>query len=84
MAIPGILMQLARNNPMIGQAKQMMGMLRTAQNPQAMLNQMVMNNPKLKEVMDLVNQYGGDPNKALEEVSKQYGVTSQDIYDLLK
>lgn len=62
----------------------MMGMLRTAQNPQAMLNQMVMNNPKLKEVMDLVNQYGGDPNKALEEVSKQYGVTSQDIYDLLK
>jgi len=62
----------------------MMGMLRTAQNPQAMLNQMMMNNPKLKEVMDLVNQYGGDPNKALEEVSKQYGVTSQDIYDLLK
>ena len=59
-------------------------MLRTAQNPQAMLNQMMMNNPKLKEVMDLVNQYGGDPNKALEEVSKQYGVTSQDIYDLLK
>ena len=62
----------------------MMGMLKTAQNPQAMLNQMVMNNPKLKEVMDLVNQYGGDPNKALEEVSKQYGISSQDIYDLLK
>ena len=59
-------------------------MLRTAQNPQMLLNQMMMNNPKLKEVMDIVNQYGGDPNKALEEVSKQYGVTSQDIYDLLK
>ena len=84
MAIPGILMQLARNNPMIGQVKQMMGMLKTAQNPQAMLNQMMMNNPKLKEVMDLVNQYGGDPNKALEEVSKQYGIAPQDIYDLLK
>ena len=84
MAIPGILMQLVRNNPMIGQAKQMMGMLRMAQNPQAMLNQMMVNNPKLKEVMDIVNQYGGDPNKALEELSKQYGVTAQDIYDLLK
>ena len=59
-------------------------MLKTAQNPQAMLNQMMMSNPKLKEVMDIVNQYGGDPNKALEEVSKQYGVTSQDLYDLLK
>ena len=62
----------------------MMGMLRMAQNPQAMLNQMMVNNPKLKEVMDIVNQYGGDPNKALEELSKQYGVTAQDIYDLLK
>ena len=84
MAIPGILMQLAKNNPMIAQAKQMMGMLKASQNPQMLLNQMMMNNPKLKEVMDIVNQYGGDPNKALEEVSKQYGVTSQDIYDLLK
>ena len=62
----------------------MMQLLKTAQNPQAMLNQMVTTNPKLKEVMDIVNQYGGDPNKALEEVSKQYGITSQDIYDLLK
>jgi len=62
----------------------MMGMLKAAQNPVAMLNQMTINNPNLKTVMDIVNQYGGDPNKALEEVSKQYGVTSQDIYDLLK
>lgn len=84
MAIPGILIQLVKNNPMIGQARQMMETLKTAQNPQAMLNQMMMNNPKLKQVMELVNQYGGDPNKALEEVSKQYGVTAQDIYDLLK
>ena len=84
MAIPNILMQLARNNPMLGQIKQMMGMVRTSQNPQAMLNQMITSNPKLKQVMDIVNQYGGDPDKALEEVSRQYGVTPQDIYDLLK
>ena len=62
----------------------MIGMLKASQNPQMLLNQMMMNNPNLKQVMDVVNQYGGDPNKALEEVSKQYGVTSQDIYDLLK
>jgi LysM repeat protein len=49
-----------------------------------MLNQMMASNPKLKQVMDIVNQYGGDPDKALEEVSRQYGVTPQDIYDLLK
>ena len=62
----------------------MMSAVRTAQNPQAMLNQMVMNNPKLKNVMDIVNQYGGDPNKALEETAKQYGITPNDIFDLLK
>ena len=62
----------------------MMSAVKTAQNPQAMLNQMIMSNPKLKNVMDIVNQYGGDPNKALEEVAKQHGVTPQDIYDLLK
>ena len=62
----------------------MMEMLKATQNPQAMLNQMVMSNPNLKQVMDIVNQYGGDPNRALEEMSKQYGVTSQDIYDLMK
>ena len=84
MAIPKILMQLARNNPMIGQAKQMMEMLKTAQNPQMLLNQMITNNPKLKEVMDLVNQYGGDPDNALGEITKQYGISPQDIYDLLK
>lgn len=62
----------------------MMAMLKSAQNPQLLLNQMMTSNPKLKQVMELVNQYGGDSNKALEEISKQYGVTSQDIYDLLK
>ena len=62
----------------------MMGMLRTAQNPQAMLNQMVMNNPKLKEVMDLVNQYGGDPEKAFYSLSEQKGINPQDVLDMLK
>ena len=62
----------------------MMSAVRMAQNPQAMLNQMIMNNPKLKNVMDIVNQYGGDPGKALEETAKQYGITPQDIFDLLK
>ena len=84
MAIPGILMQLARNNPMIGQVKQMMGMLKTAQNPQAMLNQMMMNNPKLKEVMDLVNQYGGDPEKAFYSLAEQKGINPQEVLDMLK
>ena len=84
MPIPGILMQLVRNNPMIGQAKQMMAMLKAAQNPQMLLNQMISTNPKLKEVMDLINQYGGDPNKALQAVAQQNGIDPQEIMDMLK
>ena len=77
-------MQLVRNNPMIGQAKQMMAMLKAAQNPQMLLNQMMSTNPRLKEVMDLVNQYGGDPNKALQAVAQQSGIDPQEIMDMLK
>ena len=62
----------------------MMSAVRASQNPQLLLNQMMANNPNLKQVMDLVGKYGGDSNKALEELSRQYGVTPQDIYDLLK
>ena len=84
MAIPGILMQMAKSNPMLGQIKQMMGMVRAAGNPEAMINQLMMNNPQLKEVMDIVNQYGGDPGKALKETAKQMGIDENDIIDLLR
>jgi len=62
----------------------MMAMLKAAQNPQMLLNQMISTNPKLKEVMDLINQYGGDPNKALQAVAQQNGIDPQEIMDMLK
>ena len=78
------LMQLAKASPMMGQIKQMMGMLRTAQNPQAMLNQMVTNNPQLKQVMDIINQHGGNIGEAVRTVAEQNGIRPEDIMDLLK
>ena len=84
MALPGILQQIARANPMMGQIKQMMNAVRMSQNPQALLNQMAMNNPNLKQVMDIVNQYGGDPMKALNAVAEQKGINPQDIFDMMK
>lgn len=78
------LVQLARSNPMMGQIKQMMGMLRTAQNPTAMLNQMVMSNPQLKQVMDIVQQHGGDSMKAFYAVAKEKGVDPNEILNMMK
>ena len=84
MAIPGTLLQLAKASPMMGQIKQMMNTVRMAQNPQAELNQMMSNNPNLKQAMDIINQHGGDVNKALNATAQQYGISAQDIMELLK
>ena len=78
------LLQLARANPMTQQIKQMMNAVRSAQNPQAMLNQMIGNNPQLKQVMDIVNQYGGDADRAFRATAERYGVNPQDILDMFK
>ena len=84
MAMPGILLQLAKNNPMIARVKQMIGMMNGSQNPSAMLNQMMANNPQMKQVMDIINQHGGDPEKAFRTVAEQNGFRPEDIMEMLK
>ena len=66
------------------QIKQMIDTVKMAQNPQAAMNQMIMNNPQMKQVMDIVNQYGGDSDKAFRSVAEQYGINPQDILDMFK
>ena len=61
-----------------------MTMVNTAQNPSAMLNQLIQSNPNMKQVMDIVNQYGGDANKAFYEIAKQKGIDPQEIINMLK
>ena len=84
--IPPILQQLGKNNmmQMLQPVKQMMNMVRTAQNPQLMLNQLATNNPLLKQAMDLTQQYGGDSMKALEATAKQMGFDPNEIMNMLK
>ena len=84
MAIPGILMQIAKASPMMGQIKQAMNTVRMAQNPQAVMNQIMGNNQLMKQAMDIINQNGGDVNKAFRTVAEQNGFTEQDIMDLFR
>ena len=84
MAMPGILQQLTKTSQMMGQIKQMMNMVKGAQNPQAMLNQIMMSNPRMKQVMEIVNQYGGDPDKAFQAVAQQNGINPQEIMNMLR
>ena len=84
MAIPGILQQIAKSNPLLQNVKQMMGMLNAVQNPQAMLNQLMSNNPQMKNVMDVINQYGGDPQKAFYGMAEKHGIDPNDIFNMMK
>ena len=83
--IPSILQQLTRNN--MAQAaqpiKQMMNAVRTAQNPQLALNQLIMNNPQMKQVMDIVQKHGGDPMKAFRAEAEARGVDPDEILGML-
>ena len=64
--------------------KNMLGMVRSASNPNAMLNMLAQNNPQLRQVLDLVQQSGGSPEKAFYAACEQRGVNPQEIIDMLK
>ena len=80
--IPDILRQLGKTQAY--PIKQMMNMVQMSRNPQAMLQQMMMQNPQMKQVMQIVQQYGGDPMKALYEVAKEKGMDPEEILSMLK
>lgn len=62
----------------------MWGMLKNVGNPQAMLNQMMQNNPKMKEAQQFIQQNGGDPEKAFRAKATELGVNPEEIINLLK
>ena len=53
-------------------------------NPQAMLGQILQNNPKMKEVQELLEKSGGDPEKAFRAKAAEMGVNPDDIINVLK
>ena len=71
-------------SPMAAQIKQMMNMVNMAGNPQAMLNQLMMYNPQIKQAMSIVEKYGGDSMKALYGEAERMGVDPQEILNMLK
>ena len=59
-------------------------MLKSMGNPQAMLSQMMQNNPQIQEVQKLIQESGGDAEKAFRKKAEEMGVNPKDIIDLLK
>lgn len=86
MAIPAILQQLGKSNmsQLAQPVRQMMSLVRSAQNPQAVLNQLIMSNPQMKTVMDIVQKHGGDPMAAFRAEAQAAGFNPDEIMGMLK
>ena len=59
-------------------------MLKSAGNPQLMLNQILQTSPAMKQVMGIIQEYGGDANKAFYDLAEKNGINPQEILDLMK
>lgn len=71
-------------NSNLTQIKQMMNMVRSAGNPQAMLQSMIQNNPQMQQVMDIVNQSGGDPKAAFYKMAEEKGINPDQVLSMLR
>ena len=85
MNTPAILQQINSSAmPNLAPIKQMMQMVRGAQNPQAMLQTLAQQNPQLQQVMTVVQQAGGDPQRAFYALAQQKGIDPNTILNALK
>lgn len=65
----------------IGPVKQAMNMAQAASNPNAMVQRLLSQNP---QVQQLIQQAGGDPQKAFYTLAQQMGVDPEQILSQLR
>ena len=58
--------------------------IKTAQNPNLMLQQLARTNPNVANAMNLIMQYGGDPQKAFYEEARKKGIDPNQIIGMLR
>ena len=64
--------------------KQAMAMVKTASNPQAAMEQMLSNNPNYQQINKLIQDNGGDAQKAFYSMAEQMGINPNDVLSMLK
>ena len=60
-------------------AKQALKQILSLRNPQAMMNQMLMNNPNAQQALSLIKQAGNNPQQAFATLAKQKGIDPQEF-----
>ena len=72
------------NPQMIQQIKGVMNQIKMAQNPQLALNQILMNNPNINSIMELIKNNGGNLQTAFYNLAKQKGIDPQVVLNELQ
>lgn len=67
----------------LGPIKRAMSLVRSAGNPQAMMNQLMQNNPQYSQVMKIIQENGGDAKTAFYNLAQQQGVDPNQILNML-
>ena len=65
-------------------AMQLINMVKSSGNPQAMMNQIMSNNPQVRQIMNYVNQNGGDPKAAFYKLAEEKGINPEESLSQLK
>ena len=66
---------------MLSQARQMVQMVKSCGNPNAMVNQMMSRNPQVSKV---IQQYGGDPKTAFYKYAEANGIDPNEVLQMIK
>lgn len=66
------------------QIKNLMVMVQNSQNPQAMLNNLMSQNPQVQNAVNIINQYGGNGQQAFYETCKQRGIDPNQVLSQLR
>lgn len=81
MAINPILQRIQQSN--INNIQNVMNMVRSSGNPQAMLMQMAKQNPQVRQAMDIASKYG-NPKEAFYAEAQKRGIDPNTILNQLK
>lgn len=68
----------------LGQIRNMVNLIKNAGNPQALLNNMISQNPQMKQAIQYVNDNGGNPKAAFEKLAKEKGIDPNEIQKIIQ
>lgn len=72
------------NNPAIAQLKSAINLMKSAKNPELLMQNMISQNPQVKQAMDYVNANGGNAKEAFYKLAKEKGIDPSAILNALK